>query len=1133
MTDESIAIVGASCRFPGADNLEEFWQLLASARDAVCEVDDRRWSTRFYYHPDRGEPGKSYTWSAGLITGVDLFEPSFFGISPREAVQMDPQQRLLLELAWHAFEDAGIPASKMSGSATGVYIGASATDYSDLRLGDPAGADSYFMTGSTLSILANRISYSFDLHGPSLAIDTACSSSLVALHHACEAIRSDTIANAVVGGVNLLLAPYPFIGFSRASMLSRRGRCFAFDERADGYVRGEGGAVIILKPLDEAIADKDPIRAVIRASGVNSDGRTVGLSLPSESAQASLLRTVYHNAGIAPDELAFFEMHGTGTAAGDPIEAAAVGYSLGQSRSIPLPIGSVKTNIGHLEPASGMAGLLKAALALDRGVVPASLHCETPNPSIAFDELNLRLVRDGEPIAAARDRRYAGVNSFGFGGTNAHAVLGAPPSRDQATSLPEAMPPLVISARTEASLRQLVRSWRYMLAKTPGERMPVLVRAAARKRDHHAHRLVALGKDQATTAEMLAKFLDGVAAPGVITETGVREDKLAFVFSGNGAQFPTMGRGALRTNAVFRAAVEEVDELLRPELGWSVTELLESGIGSDMLARADVAQPLLFAVQVGIVRALEAIGIRAGAYFGHSVGEIAAAWSSGALSLPDAGRVVVARSRHQQQTQGAGRMVAVALTHDAAQAILAELDSSAEIAAVNAARSVTISGSIEEIQRLEAELQHRDIGFRSLDLDFAFHSRAMDPFREDLLAELRGLASRPPEARLVSTVTGDIVEAKMLDADYWWRNVRDPVRFTDAITQLIGEGHRIFLEIGPRAILQTYLRDGLHSAGVQGRVLASLSRAQDDDDPFPAIAAHCYAAGYDWTSSPSFDGPSDPRGLPLYPWKRERFWFAATTEAPDLVNPPFDHPLLGFRQRGATASWLNHLDEQVLPWIADHAVEGVAVLPAAAVLEMALATARWRWPDAPTLEVFDVELRRPMPFDKGRMRELRTVLQSDEGDWELAGRSRLSSEPLAVYAVGRVSAATDSRRIISWAGSASAHRRIESESLYRHAHLAGLDYGCRFKTVTHVEIANPHNAIAYLDPSPVNDDLDSYLLHPALLDGALQGLFGLLADRQHQMQGVGFLPWRFGRVRLSAPFGRVPRQAELRLTRIG
>src|SRR5215468_10550687 len=455
MSDGSIAIVGASCRFPGAEDLEGFWGLLASGTDAVSEVGPERWSTRFYHHSDRSEPGKSYTWAAGLITGIDLFEPSFFGISPREAAQMDPQQRLMLELTWHAIEDAGIPAAKLSGNTVGVYIGASTTDYSDLKLGDPSSANSYTMTGSTLSVLSNRISYVLDLRGPSLTIDTACSSSLVALHHACEAIRSKRIATAIVGGVNLLLAPYPYLGFCSASMLSRRGRCFAFDERADGYVRGEGGGVVILRPLEDALADGDAVRAVILGTGVNSDGRTIGLSLPSEAAQASLLRSVYSRAGVAPEELTLFEMHGTGTPAGDPIEAAAVGHSFGQSRSDPLPIGSVKTNIGHLEPASGMAGLLKAALALDRGTVPPTLHCEAPNPNIAFDSLNLRLIRDAEPIAAARERRYAGVNSFGFGGTNAHVVLAAPPSRDTAAPLSESMPPLVVSARTEASLREL------------------------------------------------------------------------------------------------------------------------------------------------------------------------------------------------------------------------------------------------------------------------------------------------------------------------------------------------------------------------------------------------------------------------------------------------------------------------------------------------------------------------------------------------------------------------------------------------------------------------------------------------------------------------------------------------------
>ena len=1133
MTDGYIAIVGASCRFPGAENLDGFWQLLASASDAVSEVDAQRWSTRFYHHPNRNEPGKSYTWSAGLITGVDLFEPSFFGISPREAAQMDPQQRLLLELVWHALEDAGIPASKLSGNPAGVYIGASATDYSDLRLGDPAGADSYFMTGSTLSILANRISYVFDLRGPSLAIDTACSSSLVALHQACEAIRGERISSAVVGGVNLLLAPYPFIGFSRASMLSRHGRCFAFDERADGYVRGEGGGVVILKPLEEALADGDSIRAVILASGVNSDGRTIGLSLPSESAQASLLRSVYSRAAVAPDRLAFFEMHGTGTAAGDPIEAAAVGRSLGQRRSDPLPIGSVKTNIGHLEPASGMAGLLKAALALDRGIVPPTLHCETPNPNIPFDTLNLRLVREVEAVATPSERSYAGVNSFGFGGTNAHVVLARPPRREQALAAVSPMLPLAISARTEASLRELVRSWCTTLADVPADEAPMLLRAAARRRDHHPHRLVALGRDPATTAQMLGGFLDDKPPPAIITGSGLGEGRLAFVFSGNGAQFRSMGRDALDTNPAFRAAVEDVDRVLRPDLGWSAAELLKNGVDAEAMARADIAQPLLFAIQVGIVQSLRDIGVDASGHVGHSVGEIAAAWAAGALSLADAGRVVIARSRNQQRTQGRGRMAAVGLAYDATREFLAEFESPVEIAALNASNSVTISGPGAEIERLEAEARRRGLWFRTLDLDFAFHSGAMDPIRKDLLASLPGLTSRCPDARLVSTVTGEWVDGEPLDADYWWRNIRSPVRFADATARLIAEGYRIFLEIGPSAILQSYLTDALREAKVDGRVLASLLRKPVEGDPFPAIAAHCYVAGYDFTVSPCFDGPADPHRAPLYRWERQRFWFDKTVEAVDPVNPPFDHPLLGFRQRSPVPCWLNHLDEQVLPWIGDHAVEGMPVFPAAAILEMALATAKWRWPDATVLEVLDLEVRRPLPFDRGRMRELRTLLGSETSDWELASRPRLSSEALTVHAVGRIDSATETRRVLQWTDIAPSRHQIDRETLYHLTHLAGLDYGSRFRTVSRIEVAGPEVAVAHLDPAPLDDALDPYLLHPALLDGGLQALLGLVADRRPQVQGISFLPWRFGRVRLLAPFGRVPQRAYLRVTRIG
>ena len=1128
MRDEPIAIVGASCRFPGADGLEAFWQLLVAGVDAVGAVDADRWATRFFYHPDRSEAGKSYSWAAGLIDRVDRFEPSFFGISPREAAQMDPQQRILLELVWHAFEDAGIPPSRFHGADTGVYVGASATDYSDLRLGDPAGADSYFMTGNALSLLANRISYVFDLRGPSLAVDTACSSSLVALHHACEAIRAGLISSAIVGGVNLLLTPYPFLGFCRASMLSRRGRCFAFDERADGYVRGEGAGVVILKPLADAVAARDPIRAVILATGSNSDGRTIGVSLPSEAAQSALLRAVYKDAGIAADDIAFFEMHGTGTPAGDPVEAAAVGRALAAGRSEALPIGSVKTNIGHLEPASGMAGLLKAALALDRGVVPPTLNCETPNPKIDFAGLNLRLARAAEPILVAKERRVAGVNSFGFGGTNAHVVLAAPPPRDRAAQASAMPPALVISAATEASLRELAAGWRMRLAAATDKKLPGLLRAAARGRDHHRERLAAVGADGAAVAAALEDFLEGRAEPELAAGTAV-EGKLAFVFSGNGAQFPGMGRAAWHANAAFRSAVETVDRVLRPQLGWSVADRIEGGVGADELERTDVAQPLLFAIQVGIVGALRSVGIVAEGHVGHSVGEIAAAWAAGALPLADAARVVIARSSSQQRTQGAGRMAALALGEEAARDFLVEIGSDAEIAALNATRSVTISGTGAEIGQLAAEARGRGVWCRPLDLDFAFHSRLMEPVRDELLTDLAGLASQPPGATLVSTVTGAAVTTAPLDAEHWWRNIRHPVRFSDATAALAVAGYRLFVEIGPGPILNSYLVDGLRAAEAEGRVLASLTREDGDADPFAAIAGRCYAAGCDLPSAAVFDGEADPDGLPLYPWNRERFWFDKTVEAVELENPPFDHPLLGFPQAGPLPYWINHLDDKLVPWIADHAIEGVPVFPAAAVIEAALAAALRRWPEAAVLEALDVELRRPLPFDKGRMRELRMALVSDDGDWELASRQRLSDEPMTTHAAGRIAAAGAVSARLAWPDPAPTGG-IDGASLYRIAANAGLDYGSRFQTVDRVDLFGPDRAVVHFAPAAIGEPLDGYVLHPALLDGALQGLLAMLAAAGQQ---ASFLPWRFARARVAAPFGRACRSARLKLTRIG
>ena len=1135
MYEDPIAIIGAACRLPGAKNLVQFWDVLSSGRDAVTEIPDQRWSKEFYYNPNPAERGKSYTWAAGVIDDIDRFDAAFFGISPREAEQIDPQQRLLLELAWEAIEDAGLPAASIAGGGGGVYIGASSGDYADIRFGDPSSGDAYFMTGATASILANRLSYVLDLHGPSFTVDTACSSSLVALDLACRAIRDQRVPMALVGGVSLLLAPYPFIGFCRASMLSPRGRCFAFDARADGYVRAEGGAVMVLKPLSRALADGDPVRGLILGTGVNSDGRTIGLSLPNRVAQSALLRSVYRESGVSPESLDFMEAHGTGTPAGDPIELSAIGEALGRKRASPLRIGSVKTNVGHLEAASGMAGLMKTLLGLEKRLIPPSLHFETPNPNIPFAELNLEVVTRPTPLDAGRDRLLAGVNSFGFGGTNAHAILASPPRRAPEAAAddhipPQLLPPLLLSARTEAALKSLVQDWSTRLADSPPEKAAGLIRAAARRRDHHKCRLVAMGEGPLDIADKLDSFAAAASTSQVTTGLALPSGKVAFIFTGNGAQRPGMAADALKHNAVFRDALLALDETLRPKLGWSVVERLSGNEDPRILARTDVAQPLLFAVQVGVIAALRAAGVEATAFAGHSVGEIAAGWAAGALTLDDACAVIVARSHHQQRTEGCGRMAALGLGVEQAEDVLAALGGNLEIAAVNSSRAVTVAGSRTALDRLEAEARREEWRYTELDLDYAFHSVVLDFIRDDLIADLDGLEPRDCGDRFTSTVEGCAIAGDLLDEDYWWRNIREPVRFSDAVRDLIARDYRIFVEIGPNPALQSYIRDGLKAADAAGRVIATLAHRQHGADPLPAIVAECHVAGADISRSEVFDGPVNVPELPRYPWQHETYWFGHTSEGLFLNSPLRDHPLLGFRTDPGAWRWKNTLSTALQPWLADHRIEGVPVVAAAALLEIALAAARAQFPAAPCLEVIGLEIPRALVIEEGVTREL-LVWSGQDGRLEIESRSRLSDEPRTVHAVARV--APGSGQVPSLPAATEIVRRVEAVDLYGLAAALGLDYGPLFQTIAAIDITEDGEALVTLVQHAVALRGGDTILDPTLFDGALQACFALLVDRVSLAPGESFIPSRFGRTRVFSPYGRRPVTARVTIKRAG
>src|SRR5579863_8209696 len=683
---EAIAVIGIGCRFPGAEDPRAFWTLLHDGVDAIREVPAERFNLDDFFDPDPAAPGKMVTRWGGFIEQVDRFDAHFFGISPREAARMDPQQRLLLEVAWEALEDAGQVREKLAGTATGVFIGISNNDYGRIQFNDLDRIDAYAGTGNALSIAANRISYVFDFRGPSIAIDTACSSSLVAVHQACASLRNGESTLALAGGVNLILSPAITINFSKAGAMAPDGRCKAFDARADGYVRSEGAGIVVLKPLTKAVADGDPIYAVIRGSAVNQDGRSNGLMAPNPHAQEAVLREAYRRAAVSPGEVQYVEAHGTGTLLGDPIEAKALGAVLAPNRSPQHPclLGSVKTNLGHLEAAAGIAGLIKVALALQHREIPPSLHFAEPNPHIPFDRLPLRVPRTPEPWPVEVGPALAGVSSFGFGGTNAHVVLQeAPPSYSEmrnaqcgteraqteirkvdSTHLSTYLLPL--SARSPESLRSLAQDYRDFLTRPESaESMHDICYSASIRRSHHEHRLAVTGNSAAQVAEGLEAFIRGEGRPGLFSgqKLSDRRRKLVFVFPGQGSQWFGMGRTLLQREAVFREVVERCDRAMQPYGNWSLLgELTAADSARSRLNEVDVLQPALFAIQVALTALWRSWGIEPHAVVGHSMGEIAAAHVAGALTLEDATRVICRRSRLVKPTIGHGAMVAVELS---------------------------------------------------------------------------------------------------------------------------------------------------------------------------------------------------------------------------------------------------------------------------------------------------------------------------------------------------------------------------------------------------------------------------------------------------------------------------------------
>ncbi|XYI03831.1 type I polyketide synthase [Sorangium sp. So ce1128] len=878
---EPIAIVGVSCRFPGgAEDPEAFWRLLSGGVDAIAEIPRDRWDVDRYYDPRPGTPGKIYVRHGGFLRAIEQFDAKFFGISPREAMSMDPQQRLLLEVSWEALERAGLCREGMDGRRSGVFVGITTSDYA-LRIAssDPSNIDAYFATGSSLNAVAGRVSYILGLEGPAMAVDTACSSSLVAVHLACQSLRTGECDVALAGGVNTLLSPQSMVAACQAQMLSVDGRCKTFDASANGYVRGEGCGAVVLKRLSDALASGDPILAVIRGSAVNQDGASSGFTVPMGRAQQALIRQALSNAGVAPAEVGYVEAHGTGTSLGDPIEVAALGAVLGEGRSrdSALWIGSVKTNIGHLESAAGMAGLIKVVLALQHGEIPPHLHYARPSPHIAWDALHVAVPTERTAWPGDPARRIAGVSSFGFSGTNAHVVLEAAPPAPQAPASGAERPLhlITLSGRTrEALVEQAARVARHLEAH-PEHALADVGHTLSTGRRHFEHRLALVAASASEARQTLADVGAGgdpvLAFQGTAPRSSARP-KVAFLFTGQGSQYAGMGRALYETQPVFRDALRRCDALLRPLLDRPLLDVLYvADEAASPVGETLYAQPSLFALGYALTELWRSWGVEPDAVLGHSVGEYAAACAAGALRLEDGVELIAARARLMQSLPPDGGMLAVRAEPARVEPLVAERAGELSIAAINGPRDVVLSGRRSALSAAQEALSAQGVEVKALKVSHAFHSPLMDPMLDAFERAAAEVPLSSPRLLLISNVSGKPAGEELRTAGYWRRHVREPVRFFEGMSALIEQGHEVFVEIGPHPSLLS-LGMACAPAGA-GAWLPSLRRGRDDWQVILESLGRLYTTGVpiDWAG---FDRPYARRRLtlPTYPWQKQRHW---------------------------------------------------------------------------------------------------------------------------------------------------------------------------------------------------------------------------------------------------------------------
>ena len=1106
---QRIAIIGIGCRFPGrADDVGSFWSLLAEGRCALGEIPGDRWALEGFHDATHDLPDRAYAKWGGFLDDIRSFDPAWFGLSPREAEAMDPQQRLLLQVASEAVADARLPLAALRRGPTGVFIGVSNVDYGLLQRYRPEHGDIQAGTGTALSIVANRVSNRLDLSGPSMGIDTACSSSLVALDTACRHLGDGSCEMALAGGVNILLDPRMFITFSSAHMLSPTGRIRAFDAAADGFVRGEGVGVVLLRRLDDAVAAGDRIYAVIEATAVNQDGRTGTITEPSLDAQIAMLQAAVERAGIEPESIAYVEAHGTGTPVGDPIEAKAIGTVLGGQRRRLLPMGSAKTNIGHLEPAAGIAGLIKAALVLHLRSVPPSLGFEQANPAIQLDDLRLTIPRGFSALDDVGGHPHALVNSFGFGGTNACAVLSAAPEsgfraergrgtvRAGAADKLAAPIPVPLSAPTARHLQAFAAVVAESIESgcLSDKTIEEITSALAAQRDPHEHRAVIIATTPAELVDRLRCLADGRewpqserhAPPQIIRGTARADRKVCFTMTGQGGQWWAMGRELIECEPVFRRAVEAFDAIFAPVGGWSVMKELMADEATSRIDDAAITPAVMFAFQTALAEVWKARGVAPDIVLGHSFGEVTAAFLAGGIEAAEVARLVDQRGLIRHRVDRVGTMAAIGL--GAAEiAPLLPSDGSIEIGGYNAPSMVTLSGEEAAIDVLIARLNAEDptILTRKLALDFAYHSSWFEPVEGVFKAEVGTLATAPPRLPVVSTVTGQL--NNRFDTDYWWQNLRQPVRYQHGIDTTLDLGADVFVELGPHRTLSSMTAACAAAKGRAVVTVTTLDRRWGDLVSLAVATGQLWVAGVDvdWTALLGKGGRESE--LPRQPWLDQALWIEPD-EAGQHLRPAQVHPLLGRAQAGPVKSWRADVSLASHGWLSDHRLDSNCVYPAAAYIEMLTVAARDVL-DARAVELADVtfpaalfigsddEVQIATHFETGRRKlSIHSRVRGGGNDWTLRAAATVSALDDAA------AAAFEAER---WGGIVLPLREaapVATAEFYAAADAAGYGWGPQFQGLKKIERARgaARGVIA------VAADGKPFHLDPRLVDSALQ-----------------------------------------------